>query len=1481
MSEDLGESFTAQKINKTWNQNQGSFIAVDPRQGEPSSQGGPGTVYVVWRHFFDPDTMVMTRTTDYGNKWSVPKAITGSIPLAKFDQPTISVDAGSADYLTFRSNAFPTAVVTPEGQDGTIFVAWQEKVNIDPLQPDELLEEVLQDENHAFGRPDPNGSPRIVMIRSKDGGNTWKDIYANPAARVAVDFGDRDVPCDDPQYAGLDYHENPCVPPPGFGALPDDRPSGPQVMPWLSIGPDSMALAYYESRGLYDALDPWTEADEGGYTVGIEPYDLTPSTGFISGIERLVDFRAALLDPATGQLLGTSQVSRYPISATAMLNDGEQVSDIAVVSPEECEADPGLEFCQPSLSFHNKPQSGSGGSPFMGDYPGMSPVVQFVYDYDEQNQTGEWRWATEDGDGPYESFHTVFADNRHLVPPIYPPGSPEWLRYSSYGPPGIGGGCLNPGSRNTDVLTARVNANLLLSAPTTYKQLNVRRGFPIRVQNGTGIDRFYHFAISPGNGVASFSADENTDLLTGDVQVYPYSSVSQMVYIDAGAAVPIHVDVSELICNTDNVDNPVHPDNVANECVSCVEEVNAETCQGGSLTFYPDPGHQQIADLGNVETQDPFILNSNVDNPFILNTSETNSSVSNPFILNPFILNPFILNSSVEEVIDTTWEVGTSDATNTASSYLPVINIDNAEQFVGNYGFQLIVHKTSTFAGYDEACMAYNIQQDQILSNVAQDPYDPENPFILNPFILNPFILNESEQNPFILNPFILNPFILNSSFTMAPSDETTQPTESSFSKSLGVAGDGTLRAPRATEVTKMTLRAYRIKPFCDELEEGYDPLTCIERRPICTSGLTPPACILRPCGEGEAPFPNVCEEPVPGYGPDLVFNPGADPPSAAVASSECLQRKFFDNDKNGAAACFKYRAPDLIPEGVDDSSLEDYVKTDGVAPGDTIKFPFGGWDLANRGTTDARPENRELRHGFYLSLFDTVEFDNNGDPTNATLIHTQTSGNPGEVVILADTVVEMPQQNIVIPSVGAETYNLILYVDDLEEVSELDEINNKVLAVVPITINEPNFPPVVTLGGTYSVDEGQEVTFEGSFTDPDLLDEDPTDTHTILWDFGDGTTFEGSDTPTHEVTASHTYTDQGTFTVTLTVTDSYGISDFDTVTVDVLNAAPVPAFEYGPLSETEPVEGQEVTFDARGTTDPGANDTIQYDWDFGDGTTVSSDEAIETHIFGDDGTFTVFLTVTDGDGSSSQMSLDVVVYNVAPTAGPDQTVSTVQGTSINIGLSATDPGVNDIVSFRIDTASVYGGVVLSPGTSRTAVATYEPFPGFCGTDSFVYAVSDDEFNGTSFDTATVTINVVPAYDWVFDGLSSPLNGELYRAKAGSVVPLNWQYVDLNNLTIESADADPSINFKGWPEFKCSENYSGLTPPIEFTLEEDPGSSDIRYSDGAWQFNWQSKYPEGDPKAGDPLPTGCYEIEMTSRYSCGGHFDGPFKVELK
>ena len=710
-------------------------------------------------------------------------------------------------------------------------------------------------------------------------------------------------------------------------------------MPWLSFGGGRLALVYYESRGLL-----------GGGDIGIQDQDISPSTGFISGIDRLVDFRAALLDPSTGQTLGTTQVSRYPIGASADLSDGEQVADIAPVDPFECSPDFGdvdefgepLPPCNRQLNFMNKPQSGSGGSPFMGDYTGATPSVQFVYDEIEQ----EWRWATGAADVPNRAFHAIFADNRHLVPPTYPATSQEWERYQYYGPPEIGGACFNPGSRNTDVLTARINAELIVSAPTTYKQLDASRGFPIRVQNGTGIDRFYRLTITGGSADASFST--STDLDTGDIQVYPYSSVSQVVHVVAGGLGPIRVDVVEI------------------DGIGGLGVVGGET---GSVVFNPDPNNPAVQGLGAEETQNPFVLNPFVLNPFVLNPfvlneGAANLSVSNPFVLNPFVLNPFVLNTALDDdpntdvydIVDTTWDVGAGAGTNTSSSYIPIINIDNAEQFVGNYAFQLIVYKTSTFAGYDDACQAYNLSQDQILSNVVQDPNDPENPFVLNPFVLNPFVLNESVENPFVLNPFVLNPFVLNSTFTVAPPEAGTK---LASTKALGIANDGTLRAPRAPDTIKMTLRAYRLKPLCSDLP----PDTTIE-------------CV------------------------DLVYDPRADAPSAAVGSLPCVMEQLGsdllpDNDARAAAAsaCFQFFAPDLVPIGVDNSPIV-------ADAGGSVTFPVGGWTLRNQGTADATAENRDLRHGFYLSTDETVDLDINGDPTNGDiLLHTETSGGPGTTI--------------------------------------------------------------------------------------------------------------------------------------------------------------------------------------------------------------------------------------------------------------------------------------------------------------------------------------------------------------------------------------------------------------------------------------------------------------------------------------------------
>jgi glucose/arabinose dehydrogenase/PKD repeat protein len=71
------------------------------------------------------------------------------------------------------------------------------------------------------------------------------------------------------------------------------------------------------------------------------------------------------------------------------------------------------------------------------------------------------------------------------------------------------------------------------------------------------------------------------------------------------------------------------------------------------------------------------------------------------------------------------------------------------------------------------------------------------------------------------------------------------------------------------------------------------------------------------------------------------------------------------------------------------------------------------------------------------------------------------------------------------------------------------------------------------------------------------------------------------------------------------------------------------------------------VQFDASGSTDPDAGDTLTYIWDFGDGTTgVETTGATVSHVYSNAGTFTAALTVRDNHGASSTPA--TVEINVA-----------------------------------------------------------------------------------------------------------------------------------------------------------------------------------------------------------------------------------------
>ena len=285
-------------------------------------------------------------------------------------------------------------------------------------------------------------------------------------------------------------------------------------------------------------------------------------------------------------------------------------------------------------------------------------------------------------------------------------------------------------------------------------------------------------------------------------------------------------------------------------------------------------------------------------------------------------------------------------------------------------------------------------------------------------------------------------------------------------------------------------------------------------------------------------------------------------------------------------------------------------------------------------------------------------------------------------------------------------SYPIVLRVTDDDDATDTDTIT--------VTVEDLN--PTAEFSDNGPQNEGSTVSFT------DVSTSSPDNIVSWSWDFaGMGTS--------NEQNPSFTFTDNGVYTVTLTVTDDDG--SFDSVSHDVTisDLGPTAAYDWSPEPQDE---GSAVSFTDSSTSSP--DSIVLWSWSFGGlGTSTSQNPSF---TFMDNGAYTVRLTVTDDDSSADYVEHTVNVNNVAPTvdAGIDAIID--EGDTFTGSGSFTDPG-DDSWSATVDYGEGAGPQALSlTGKTFSLSNVYE--------QDGSYTVTVEVYDGDAYTSDTLIVTVRP-----------------------------------------------------------------------------------------------------------------------------------------
>jgi PKD repeat protein len=235
-----------------------------------------------------------------------------------------------------------------------------------------------------------------------------------------------------------------------------------------------------------------------------------------------------------------------------------------------------------------------------------------------------------------------------------------------------------------------------------------------------------------------------------------------------------------------------------------------------------------------------------------------------------------------------------------------------------------------------------------------------------------------------------------------------------------------------------------------------------------------------------------------------------------------------------------------------------------------------------------------------------------------------------------------------------------------------------------------PNQPPVANFTASCNTGKARQCQFNASSSSDDV------GIVSYHWTFGDGAIGLMG-------VMKHTFPSNGTYQVTLTVTDGGGLTNAITKSVVVGgggggNQPPVAAF-------TSSCTNLSCSFNGTGSTDDVG--ITSYAWTFGDGGTGTG--ATPQHSYAAAGTYTVTLTVTDGGGLTNSVSHSVTVSaggNQAPVANFTVNCNTGKAHQCAFDASSSSDDVG-IVSYRWDFGDgIIGGVPVTKHTYQGAPRT-------------------------------------------------------------------------------------------------------------------------------------------------------------------------------